>query len=71
MNRVILEVKDDGIGIEDNFDVTKSESLGMTLIHILSQQIDADLQMENTEEGFQTTVSFDWVEGARGSAGNL
>lgn len=70
-NRVILQVKDRGIGIEDDFDAASSSSLGMTLIRILSQQLDAELNMENTNVGFQTTVSFYLEDAAKGSAANL
>lgn len=68
---VVLRVEDNGIGVDDNFGETDCNSLGMTLINILSDQLDADLQMGNTDSGFQTTVKFRLDDKLRGSAGNL
>ena len=39
-----LIVSDDGIGIPDEIDITKTKSLGMKILHKLVQQIDGELQ---------------------------
>lgn len=42
-----LQVKDNGIGIPENFDYTKAKSLGMQLIHILADQLGAKLSVDS------------------------
>ncbi|MDI6644216.1 MAG: histidine kinase dimerization/phosphoacceptor domain -containing protein [Methanobacteriaceae archaeon] len=42
-----LMVSDDGVGMPDGFDFQKSKSLGLHLVNSLSDQIDAELKMEN------------------------
>ncbi|PKL71536.1 MAG: hypothetical protein CVV29_10095 [Methanobacteriales archaeon HGW-Methanobacteriales-2] len=41
----VLEVIDDGIGIPDDFDVGKSDSLGMLLVSSLTSQIQGELEL--------------------------
>jgi len=41
-----LIVSDDGIGIPDSIDITKTKSLGMKILHKLVQQIDGELQSD-------------------------
>ncbi|AUB59987.1 hypothetical protein BK009_04415 [Methanobacterium subterraneum] len=41
----VLEVIDDGIGIPDDFDVVKSDSLGMLLVSSLTSQIQGELEL--------------------------
>jgi two-component sensor histidine kinase len=42
-----LIVKDNGIGVPGNFDVKTSKSLGIQLIHMLSEQLDGSLVFGN------------------------
>ena len=44
---VVLSVKDDGIGLPKNFDMDKQDSLGMTLLNALTQQLDGKLSVES------------------------
>lgn len=39
-----LIVSDDGVGIPNSLDYTKSDSLGLRLVNSLSKQIDADIE---------------------------
>jgi two-component sensor histidine kinase len=56
-NDYILMIMDNGIGIHDNFDLEKSESLGMQLINNLTDQIDGELKLD-TSHGTKITIKF-------------
>lgn len=43
----VLEVSDDGIGLPEDFDMDKSDSLGMRLISGLTAQLDGEMEMFN------------------------
>lgn len=47
-DQYLLEVSDDGIGIPEEFEVEKSDSLGMMLINSLTYQIGGELEMERS-----------------------
>ena len=42
LENMILIVSDDGVGLPDNFDIHSANSLGMTIIQSLTQQIDGE-----------------------------
>ncbi|HTL80656.1 MAG TPA: histidine kinase dimerization/phosphoacceptor domain -containing protein [Bacteroidia bacterium] len=42
-----MRVEDDGVGLPDELDVKNTESLGMQLVHMLSDQLGAGLTMNN------------------------
>jgi len=46
-NQTLLEVKDNGVGLDPNFSVEKSTSLGLTLIHNLVKQLRGSLAMHS------------------------
>lgn len=46
-NTILISISDNGIGLSEDYD--SSASLGMTLIHNLSQQIDADLSISSQD----------------------
>jgi two-component sensor histidine kinase len=52
-----LEAGDDGVGIPDDFDINKSDSLGMLLINSLTSQIDGELEMDR-ENGTVFRIKF-------------
>ncbi len=52
-----LIVSDDGIGIPDHIDITKTKSLGMKILHKLVQQIDGILQ-NDFSNGTKFTITF-------------
>jgi PAS domain S-box-containing protein len=45
-NRVSLTVSDNGIGLPHDLDISKSSSIGLQLVDILTRQLDADLSIE-------------------------
>lgn len=46
-NYCIIEVKDNGIGLPDNYKSNNKKSMGMDLIHILAEQVDATVLAQN------------------------
>ncbi len=56
-NEYQLIVSDDGIGIPDKIDITKTKSLGMKILHKLVQQIDGILQSDFSN-GTKFTITF-------------
>lgn len=46
-NRYFLKISDNGVGIPANFDLSSIESLGLDIVSILSEQIDAELKIFN------------------------
>lgn len=66
-----LSVEDDGVGLPDGYDYEKASSLGMTLINILSQQIDANLSIGNNNKGFICRLTFLQEDKRKGSSNSL
>ncbi len=56
-NEYKLIVSDDGIGIPDSIDITKTKSLGMKILHKLVQQIDGMLESDFSN-GTKFTITF-------------
>ncbi|RFM29672.1 sensor histidine kinase [Deminuibacter soli] len=54
----MLVVEDDGVGLPQDFELCDNESLGMSLIKGLSEQLDGQLRIENKPEGLKIYVSF-------------
>ncbi|MCK9152103.1 sensor histidine kinase [Methanobacterium alcaliphilum] len=52
-----LVVKDNGIGLPENFDLNKTKTLGMQLINNLTNQIDGDLELDRSI-GTKFTIKF-------------
>lgn len=55
---VYLQVKDEGVGLPDDFDIQTSESLGFTLINILTDQIEASIDIKQ-HNGTDISVNFE------------
>jgi two-component sensor histidine kinase len=56
----ILEVEDNGVGLSGDFKMEQQESLGMTIIQSLAEQIDATLSMTgNTGTGTAVKIVFE------------
>ncbi|WP_440999167.1 histidine kinase dimerization/phosphoacceptor domain -containing protein [Fodinibius sp. SL11] len=66
---VVLTVEDEGMGLDSDFSLEESESLGFSLIKILSQQIDADVTVES-KNGTKVTVVFEKKD-KKGSSSSL
>ncbi|MEO5642871.1 MAG: sensor histidine kinase [Bacteroidia bacterium] len=56
-----LEVEDDGVGLSGDFNMENQESLGMTIIQSLTEQIDAEIKMTG-DSGKGTTVTISFVD---------
>ena len=53
---ISVSVRDDGVGIPDSFDVTKSKRLGTRLVSALSKQLGAELMRPATAGGTTFTL---------------
>ncbi|MBO6586509.1 MAG: PAS domain S-box protein [Gracilimonas sp.] len=53
-----IQIKDDGVGFPEGFDVDVNTSLGFHLIRVLSDQIDATYKYENGTSGTLFELSF-------------
>ncbi|HNP52370.1 MAG TPA: PAS domain S-box protein [Nitrosomonas nitrosa] len=43
-----LQITDDGVGIPEDFDIENASSLGLQLVHLLSEQISAELRIQRS-----------------------
>jgi PAS domain S-box-containing protein len=69
--KIHLSVKDNGVGLPDEFNEEENQSLGLTLIKILSQQIEAQLSLGNSESGFSCMMTFSHVDDRKGSSSSF
>ena len=56
-NKIILFIKDNGVGFPEEYDLEKGESLGMQLIQALTSQLDGELVVSR-ENGTSFKISF-------------
>lgn len=56
-NTIVFIVKDNGIGIPSELDPTSSDSLGLTLIQLLSEQLDGSISISG-ENGTEIKILF-------------
>lgn len=61
-NRVTLVISDNGVGLPDDFDIEKSDSLGMELINTLSEQLGAVYSYGPDTVGTRFDISFNKTE---------
>ncbi|MDJ0635471.1 MAG: response regulator [Xenococcaceae cyanobacterium MO_188.B29] len=54
---IVLQVKDDGVGIPEDFDFFNSDSLGLKLVRILTRQIEGEIEILTTN-GTCFTITF-------------
>jgi PAS domain S-box-containing protein len=54
---IVLSIRDNGCGIDENFKEHSSLSMGLSLVENLTKQIDASSSFEN-DQGFSYTLSF-------------
>jgi two-component sensor histidine kinase len=54
---LVLAVYDNGVGLNKKFDIKKQGSLGMQLIHMLSEQIEADMKV-TSKDGTRYDIVF-------------
>jgi len=61
---IILRLKDDGIGIPDDVDIYKTDSLGLKLVrNLVQQQLKGDIQVKR-DKGTEFIIEFKIVNGA-------
>jgi two-component sensor histidine kinase len=53
-----LRVSDNGTGMPARFEPKASESLGMTVIHVLAGQLDGQIEYNSTDKGTEFSISF-------------
>jgi len=53
----IFIIKDNGVGLPEGFDIKNSDSLGLQLVNNLSEQIDAEIEL-NTNNGTEFKIKF-------------
>ena len=58
--RITLKIEDNGVGLPHEFDITRSDSLGVHLIDTLSQQLDAEYHYDSLQgKGTHFTLRFE------------
>jgi hypothetical protein len=62
-----LTIMDDGVGLPPGFQPSRSRSLGMTLLHGLSKQLDGDLKITDSPG---VTISLEFHDEPLGSTYN-
>jgi len=66
---VSLMVKDDGVGLPDNFDLSSSPNFGTTLVYSYSEQLNSDIEMKS-DGGAMFRLTFQKNDKMKGSSGN-
>ena len=56
--RVKLEIRDNGIGLPPDLDWEKNNSLGLRLVRLLSQQLDAEISVDTNNQGTVFLITF-------------
>jgi len=70
-NQIHLAVTDNGIGLPDDYDFDSTQSMGITLIKILSDQIDGKLSIGSSKDGFSCNLTFLTTENRKGSSSSF
>jgi two-component sensor histidine kinase len=55
--QLILVVSDNGIGLPENFDLQKTESLGLQIVVALTNQLQGEIEFERTN-GTEFMITF-------------
>ncbi|HEY5250822.1 MAG TPA: ATP-binding protein, partial [Acidimicrobiales bacterium] len=57
LNRLIVEVRDDGAGLPDRFDIDLTQSLGLSIVRdLVRSQLGGTITMSNQSQGRSGTV---------------
>ncbi len=57
-NQITLSIKDDGIGLPEDFDLERSRGFGIMLVKMLTQQLKGEFKLESIA-GTKSTITFD------------
>ncbi|MFT5228183.1 MAG: two-component sensor histidine kinase [Urechidicola sp.] len=60
-DNVKIVIQDNGVGFPDDFDIEKSESLGLQLVFILVEQLDGNIEIESNK-GSKFLINFDKIK---------
>jgi PAS domain S-box-containing protein len=55
---IVLTVRDDGVGLPPDIDFETSDSLGLMLVRMLSEQLQGEVKLEPGEPGTEFTLTF-------------
>lgn len=69
-DQINITVSDDGIGIPKRFNGTETDSLGMTIINLLTKQLNGILTISRMN-GSEFNIQFTYNKAAKGSNGNF
>ncbi|MDY7027665.1 MAG: hypothetical protein SVR04_05165, partial [Spirochaetota bacterium] len=54
---LVLTIRDNGVGLPENFDVDEMKTLGMKLIHSLVTQLDGEIRI-SSRRGTESVITF-------------
>lgn len=60
---VVIEVKDDGVGFSEGFEFAAGGGIGSRTIHVLAQQIDAEISFDSTPTGLHFELRLPEADG--------
>ncbi len=69
-NRLFLAVNDNGIGLPENFNLDESQFLGLTMVHMLAEQLKGDLAIDH-KNGTHVSFQFEVKDKLKGAGGNF
>lgn len=69
-NELFLNVNDNGVGFPPDFDAEKSQSLGLTMVNLLTEQLGGVLVVEQ-KEGTRFSLQFEIKDEVKGASGNI
>lgn len=58
-NRVHLSITDDGKGLPRGYPSKTNDSMGMTVVMMMADKLDAEWKLENTDQGARFSMSFE------------
>ena len=60
-NTIVLNIRDNGIGMPDNISINNTETLGFQLVHALVDQLDGTIRLNN-KQGTEYFINFEKVK---------
>lgn len=69
-DHLLLDISDNGSGFPDDFDFTKTPSLGLTMVNLLAEQLEGILVLDH-KNGTHFSFEFDIKNELKGAGGNF